>query len=101
MIVWFVNSTCMLFGTSFHNLAHRPARSAMLRLAQRLRLVCPPAHHWVHHHNQTVHYCLVNGWANYLCARLYVLRGLARTVQTVTGIVPAADALRCPWYFRH
>src|SRR6202035_99336 len=41
MIVWFVNATCMLFGTSFHNLAHRPARSAIMRSAQRLHLVCP------------------------------------------------------------
>jgi hypothetical protein len=45
-IMGFVNATCMLFGTSFHNLAHRPARSAVMRLAQRLHLVCPPTHHW-------------------------------------------------------
>ena len=93
MIVWFVNATCMLFGTSFHNLAHRPARSAIMRSAQRLHLVCPPAHHWVHHHNQTIHYCVVNGWANYVCDGLYVWRGLERVIQAVTGIVPRADDL--------
>jgi Lipid desaturase domain len=93
MIIWFVNSTCLLFGTSFHNLAHRPARSAMMRLAQRYHLVCPPAHHWVHHRNQTIHYCVVNGWANYVCDGLYVWRGLERVIQAVTGIVPRADDL--------
>jgi hypothetical protein len=93
MILWFVNTTCMLFGTSFHNLAHRPARSAIMRLAQRLHLVCPPTHHWVHHHNQMIHYCAVNGWANYVCDRLYVWRGLERVIQAVTGIVPRADDL--------
>jgi ubiquitin-conjugating enzyme E2 variant len=92
-IVWFVNSNCMLFGTSFHNLAHRPARSAIMRLAQRLHLVCPPAHHWVHHRQQTIHYCVVNGWANYLCDGFYLWRGLERVIQAVTGIVPRADDL--------
>jgi hypothetical protein len=93
MIVWFVNSTCMLFGTSFHNLAHRPARSAIMRLAQRLHLVCPPAHHWVHHRQQTIHYCVVSGWANYLCDGFYVWRGLERVIAAVTGLVPRADDL--------
>jgi Lipid desaturase domain len=93
MIIWLVNSTCMLFGTSFHNLAHRPARSTLVRLAQRYHLVCPPAHHWVHHHNQTIHYCAVNGWANYVCDGLHVWRGLERLIQAVTGIAPRTDDL--------
>jgi hypothetical protein len=93
MIVWFANSTCMLFGMHFHNMAHRPARSAVMRLAQRLHLVCPPAHHWVHHRDQTIHYCVVNGWANYLCDPLYVWRALERVIQAVTGIAPRADDL--------
>src|SRR5258708_20050418 len=37
MIVWFVNSTCMLFGTSFPNLAPPPARPALLPFAPRFR----------------------------------------------------------------
>ena len=100
MIVWFVNSSCMLFGTSFHNLAHRPARSAITRLAQRLHLVCPPAHHWVHHRHQTIHYCVVNGWANYMCDSLSVWRTLERVIQAVTGIVPRADDLAWQRNFR-
>jgi len=93
MTIWLVNALCLLFGTSFHNLAHRPARSAVMRLAQRLHLVCPPAHHWVHHRNQTIHYCVVNGWANYLCDGLGVWRGLERVIGAVTGWVPRADDL--------
>lgn len=91
MLLWLVSSTCLLFGMHFHNLAHKPARSAPMRLAQRLHLVCPPAHHWVHHHNHTVHYCVVNGWANYVCDRLHVWRGLERVIAAVTGIVPRSD----------
>ena len=93
MILWLISSVCMLFGMSFHNLAHRPARSRIMRLAQRLHLVCPPAHHWVHHRNQTVHYCVVNGWANAVCDRLLVWRRLERAIAAVTGLVPRADDL--------
>jgi len=91
MIIWFVIATCLLFGMSFHNLAHGPARSPVLRLAQRCHLVCPPPHHWVHHRDQTIHYCVVNGWANYVCDRLHIWRGLERLIVAVTGLVPRAD----------
>jgi len=91
MILWLVNSVCLLFAISFHNLAHRPARSAIMRLAQRLHLVCPPAQHWVHHRNHTVRYCVVNGWANYVCDGLDLWRGLERVIEAVTGRVPRAD----------
>ena len=91
VILWFVSALCLLFGMTFHNLAHRPARSAIMRLAQRLHLVCPVAHHWVHHHNTTVHYCVVNGWANYLCDGLNLWRALERAITAVTGRMPRAD----------
>ena len=100
MILWFVNSVCLLFGMTFHNLAHRPARSAIMRLAQRLHLVCPPAHHWVHHRNSTVHYCVVNGWANYACDGLHVWRGLERVIQAFTGLVPRADEVEWQRHYR-
>jgi ubiquitin-conjugating enzyme E2 variant len=86
-----ISTICLLFGMHFHNLAHKPARSRIMRLAQRLHLVCPPAHHWVHHHNQTIHYCVVNGWANYVCDGLYVWRGLERLIGPISGIVPRSD----------
>jgi hypothetical protein len=91
VVLWFVGSLCLLFGMSFHNLAHRPAGSAIMRLAQRLHLVCPPAHHWVHHRDHTVHYCVVNGWANYVTDDLHLWRGLERLIGAVTGMVPRLD----------
>ena len=91
VMLWFVTSLCLLFGMTFHNLAHRPARSGIMRLAQRLHLVCPVAHHWVHHHDTTVHYCVVNGWANYPCDGLNVWRSLERAITAVTGRIPRAD----------
>jgi ubiquitin-conjugating enzyme E2 variant len=91
MLLWLISSVCLLFGMHFHNLAHKPARSAVMRLAQRLHLVCPPAHHWVHHHNHTIHYCVVNGWANYVCDGLGVWRALECVIAPITGIVPRAD----------
>ena len=91
VLSWLISATCLLFGMHFHNLAHKPARSAIMRLAQRLHLVCPPAHHWVHHHNHTIHYCVVNGWANYVCDGLHVWRALERVIGPVIGIVPRSD----------
>ncbi|WP_456319363.1 fatty acid desaturase CarF family protein [Bradyrhizobium diazoefficiens] len=61
MIVWFVIATCMLFGMSFHNLAHWRVRPPLLRMAQRLHLVCSPEHHLRHHRDHTVRYCVING----------------------------------------
>jgi ubiquitin-conjugating enzyme E2 variant len=84
MLLWLISSVCLLFGMHFHNLAHKPARSAVMRLAQRLHLVCPPAHHWVHHHNHTIHYCVVNGWANYVCDGLGVWRALECVIAPIT-----------------
>src|SRR5260370_20878200 len=42
MIVWFVNSTCQRLATSFHTLAHRPPRPALVPLPQRLLPDSPP-----------------------------------------------------------
>jgi ubiquitin-conjugating enzyme E2 variant len=100
MIVWFVIATCLLFGMHFHNLAHAPARYIALRVAQRLHLVCPPRHHWVHHRRQTIHYCVVNGWANYPCDRLHFWRALERLISAVTGLTPRVDDLAWQSRFR-
>lgn len=100
MMIWLVIASCLLFGMHFHNLAHRPARWLILRLAQRLHLVCPPRHHWVHHRRQTLHYCVVNGWANYPCDRLHVWRVLERLISAMTGVRPRADDLGWQRQFR-
>ena len=100
MIVWLIASTCLFFGTSFHNLAHRPPKSSMLRLAQKLHLVITPQHHWQHHREgQLVRYCTINGWANYLCDPLRVWRGLEWLVHSLTGAVPRCDDLE--WQQRY
>jgi hypothetical protein len=92
MIVWLVASTCLFFGTTFHNLAHQPPKWRLVRLAQKLHLVITPQHHAVHHRSpQMIHYCVINGWANGLCDRLGVWRKLERLVHHLTGAVPRRD----------
>ena len=91
MVVWFVIATCMLFGMSFHNLAHWPVRPPLLRMAQWLHLVCSPEHHWRHHRDHTVRYCVINGWANYPFDHLRLWGRLERLVTATTGRAPRAD----------
>jgi len=100
MIVWLITSTCLFFGTSFHNLAHQPPKSPLLRFAQKLRLVITPQHHWVHHReDQIARYCAINGWANYVCDPLQVWRGLEWLVHALTGAEPRRDDLE--WQRRY
>jgi hypothetical protein len=92
MVVWLLVATCLFFGTSFHNLCHRRPRSRLVRLAQKGRLLVPPADHWAHHRgDQTIRYCVINGWANHLCDRLRLWRGLERLVKKLTGAEPRRD----------
>jgi hypothetical protein len=93
MMIWFVISMCLLFGTSFHNLCHKRTKSVLIRLLQKMYLVVPPGHHWVHHGDQTVRYCVINGWANYVCDLFQVWRGLERLVSALTGAEPRRDDL--------
>jgi hypothetical protein len=100
MIIWLITSTCLFFGTSFHNLAHERPRSALLRAAQKMHLIILPEHHWVHHREgQIVRYCVINGWANYLCDPLHVWRRLEWLVQMLTGATPRRDDLE--WQQRY
>ena len=89
MLVWLITSACLFFGTSFHNLGHRNASSRFLRAAQQLHLVITPQHHWIpHRRDQTVRYCVINGWANYPCDLLRFWRGLEWLVHALTGAAP-------------
>jgi len=100
MIVWLVTAACLFFGTSFHNLAHQPPQSRLIRLLQRYYLVITPQHHWVHHRaDQVIRYCVINGWANYICDPLRVWRHLEWLVQTLTGAEPRRDDLE--WQRRY
>jgi hypothetical protein len=92
MIIWLITSTCLFFGTSFHNFGHRRSQSTPVRIAQKLHLIISPEHHWVHHRNgQIVRYCVINGWANYVCDPLHVWSRFEWLVQALTGAVPRKD----------
>jgi hypothetical protein len=100
MIIWFIISTCLFFGTSFHNLCHERSKSPLIRSAQKIHLVIAPEHHWVHHRgDQTVRYCAINGWANYVCDWLHVWRGLEWLVSALTGAEPRRNDLE--WQRRY
>jgi ubiquitin-conjugating enzyme E2 variant len=93
MIVWFITSTCLFFGTSFHNLCHKTP-SRYVRWLQKMRLVIRTEEHWTHHRgDQTIRYCVINGWANYPCDRWRVWRGLEWLVHALTGAEPRRDDL--------
>ena len=101
MIVLFLVSLTLLFGTSLHNIGHRKARSPVIKVAQKLRLVITPAYHHVHHSGvQTTRYCTVNGWANPLLDRIGFWRFLERWISRITGAVPREDDVRWQSHFR-
>lgn len=100
MIVWLMVSGCLFLGTSFHNLAHKRSSSRLIRLAQRVHLLTPPDHHWVHHRTQTVHYCVINGWANYVCDGLDFWRRAERLIERVSGAEARRDDLAWQQRFR-
>jgi ubiquitin-conjugating enzyme E2 variant len=94
MVVWLITASCLFFGTSFHNLAHKPSRSALIRFGQWIGLLIRPEEHWAHHRgDQTIRYCVINGWANRVCDPLCVWRMLERLVQALTGAAPRRDDL--------
>lgn len=89
-VIWsFIITLTLLFGTSLHNLGHRQPQSRLLRILMMYRLVLSPKHHMVHHlGDQTVRYCVVNGWANPLCDHLGVWRGLEAVIMHMTDSIP-------------
>jgi hypothetical protein len=94
IIIGLIAATCLFFGNSFHNLSHKRSRSPVIRFAQKWYLVMSTEHHWVHHRgDQTIRYCVINGWANYVCDPLRVWRGLEWLVHALTGAEPRCDDL--------
>jgi plasmanylethanolamine desaturase len=101
MIVCFLISLTLFFGTSLHNIGHRKAKSPAIKLGQKLGLFITPAYHHVHHSgDQTTRYCTVNGWANPLLDRIGFWRGLERLISAVTGAVPREDDVRWQSHYR-
>jgi Lipid desaturase domain len=101
MIVLFLISLTLLWGTSLHNIGHRKAKSPVIKVAQKLRLFITPAYHHVHHSgDQTTRYCTVNGWANPLLDRIGFWRGLERLISATTGAVAREDDVRWQSHYR-
>lgn len=101
MIVLFLLSLTLLFGTSLHNIGHRKVKSPVLKVAQKLRLVITPAYHHVHHSgDQTTRYCTVNGWANPLLDHIGFWRTLEDLIRRITGAVPREDDIRWQTHYR-
>jgi hypothetical protein len=89
MLVVFIMSACMYFGTYAHRLGHKKSDWAIVRLLQRCHFLIDVRHHNVHHRdNHDVHYCVINGWANFVCDRIGFWRGLEAIIHRVTGAVP-------------
>ena len=101
-VVWsmFIISTCMYFGTYAHRLGHKRSEWAIVRLMQRCHLLIDVRHHNVHHRdNHDVRYCVITGWANYVCDRIGFWRGLERVIHRLTGAVPRENDY--VWFARY
>ncbi len=92
-------SAVMFFGTYAHRLGHVRSSVGAVRALQRAGLLMSPRHHAVHHRgNHDIRYCVINGWANHVCDRLRLWRGLEHLVEWATGAVPRANDRR--WFAR-
>jgi len=92
MAVWLITATGLFFGMTFHNLAHKPSPSAVVRAARAAHLLIRPETHWVHHRGEhTMRYCVISGWANHVCDPLRVWQRLEWLVCAVTGAEPRRD----------
>jgi ubiquitin-conjugating enzyme E2 variant len=101
MITIFTTSLCLLCGGFLHNFGHRRATSPIARLAQRFRLVITPEHHAIHHlGDQTIQYCIVNGWANPLCDKFGIWRTLESIVSKLTGACARENDHKWQEHFR-
>ena len=100
VVVLFVVSVFMFFGSYTHALGHTNTNSKVIRLAQRYRLLISPRYHSVHHRdNHDIRYCVINGWANYICDPIGFWRGLEWAVQHLTGAVPRKNDHE--WFAHH
>jgi ubiquitin-conjugating enzyme E2 variant len=100
VVICLITSAVMFFGTHAHRLGHRPSRLRIVRLLQACHLLITTGHHGAHHrasHNRR--YCVINGWANYVCDGTGFWRALELLIQQLTGSVPRRNDLE--WLARH
>ena len=78
-----------LFMLQFHKLGHRRINSRILMVLQRSHLLMSVQHHSQHHRGRhDIKYCLINGWADYVCDKVGFWRGVERVISRLTGAVP-------------
>jgi hypothetical protein len=100
VIVCFMISTVMFFGAHTHRFGHTPSNSRIVRLLQASHLLITTGHHDAHHRgNHNRRYCVINGWANYVCDATGFWRGLEWLVQQLTGSIPRRNDLE--WLARY
>ena len=89
VVLLFIISACMFFGTYAHRLGHKRSPWRIVRLLQRCKFLIDTRYHGVHHRdNHDIRYCVINGWANYVCDAIGFWRGLERLIQWLTGAEP-------------
>lgn len=89
VVILFIISVAMMFGTYAHRLGHRRSPWAVVRFLQRCHLLIDTRHHNVHHRdNHDIRYCVINGWANAVCDRIGFWRGVEWLIHRLTGAVP-------------
>lgn len=88
MIFW------VMMTNQIHKWSHLEPEEApaLLKLAQRLRLVLTPEQHQRHHTPPfDTYYCITTGWLNWPLAQINFYRHMERLVTAVTGLVPRRD----------
>lgn len=89
MTVVFIVSFIMIWGTYAHRLGHQKSPWRIVRILQRWGMLMDTRHHGVHHRdNHDIRYCVVNGWANFVCDRIGFWRGMETLIRRTTGAIP-------------
>jgi hypothetical protein len=85
-------SVFTLFMLQFHKLGHRRVTSPILITLQRAHLLMSVQHHSQHRREKhDIKYCLINGWADFVCDRIGFWRGAESAVHWITGTVPRSN----------
>ncbi|MCG8370344.1 MAG: fatty acid desaturase family protein [Proteobacteria bacterium] len=85
-------SVLTLFMLQFHKLGHRRSDSRTVQALQRAKLLMSVRHHSQHHRGaHDTRYCLINGWADFVCDSIGFWRAAERAIERLTGAVPRSN----------
>jgi ubiquitin-conjugating enzyme E2 variant len=88
LVCWII-SVIMIFGTHAHRLGHRESTWRIVKTMQACHILLTPRHHSVHHReNHDIRYCVINGWANFVLDYVRFWRALEQLVYWSTGADP-------------